>query len=156
MGYVKKQEGIEALKTTVGFLEKEGIDYWLGRGLFRHFTLHKEFRNKLSDIDFHVWVNDRPKVQQLLHKLREAGYRIKADWDYKANFTTPSKVDVEIVYLFRDDEEVYHESKGRHPRCSVGCFGDRKINIFGVNVRVPNEEYLPQVYGENWKEEIEE
>lgn len=156
MGYVKKQEGIEALKTTIGSLEKEGIDYWLGRGLFRHFTLHKEFGNKLSDIDFHVWVDDRPKVQHLLDELKKVGCRINANRDYKANFTTPSGVDVEIVYLFQDDKEAYHKSKGRYLKCSFDCFKERRIDIFGVNVRVPEKKYLPQVYGENWRKEIEE
>ncbi len=54
--FVKTKEGIEALKEFVDVLEKKEINYWLGRGLFRHYTINKKMGDKSVKLKFRVLI----------------------------------------------------------------------------------------------------
>ena len=69
------------------------------------------------------------------------------------------KVAVEFVYLDLDrttgSSIRYHETvcpARKRYMCDESVFSERSLKICGVNVRVPESEYLPSVFGPRWRE----
>lgn len=158
---VPEQAGMEVFREMVGTLEAAGISYWVARGVLRHFTLRQEFGDKQGDIEFHVLREDEDKVWELVDVLATKGYRA-VDWkgdqtgDYYKIPLLKGNVPVELVFLDVSGDKLYHRAGGAGQtrfHCERGVFGDRRREMFGVSVRVPEDQYLSQVYGDKWREE---
>ena len=145
-------------KAVVEFLESHGFRYWLGRGRFRHFTLTGEFGDSASDIDFHLLREGEGDLRAELPVLRGQGYVVTDDAARHKLSLRKGGVAVEFIYLDRasgDPGACFHETVyplRKRFICPTQVFGDRRMEMFGVSVRVPEEEYLPCVFGPRWRE----
>ena len=157
MAFIDPTEGATALREVIGVLEAAGIRYWLGRGLFRHFTLRHEFGDKQGDVDLHVLREDEDAVRVAATTLEEMHYEVISRAEQKNKITLrrgESKVEVELVFLNRDGEFLWHQAgwpDRRRYDCPARAFGDRRLEMFDILVRVPDEEYLPAVFGPGWE-----
>ena len=150
--------GATVLKEMAEFLEANGIDYWLGRGRFRHFTLHGAFGDAESDIDFHVLRSAAISLRAVLPELVRRGYTVTDSVSRHKLALTKGDTAVEFVYLDQtadDPDALYHETAYPTRKrfvCPTSVFTDRRVTMFGAAVRVPEEEYLPCVFGPRWRE----
>jgi hypothetical protein len=150
--------GVTVLKEVAEFLEANGIDYWLGRGRFRHFTLHGAFGDAESDIDFHVLRRAAIPLRAVLPELVRRGYTVTDSVSRHKLALKKGGTAVEFVYLDQatdDPDTVYHETA--HPQrkrfvCPASVFAERRLTMYGAAVRVPEEEYLPCVFGPRWRD----
>ena len=154
-----EEEGIQALRETVEVLDRRRIDYWVGRGLLRHFKLHGEFGDKQSDIDLHIHRRDEGHMDDVVDELDELGYTVT--WDepesHKLSLERGSAA-IEFVFLDCDPGDpsiLCHRTiipDRKTYRCKKESFGDRRIKMFGIDVRVPENEYLPSTFGPKWRD----
>ena len=155
-----ESEGTVVLREVVLFLESLGLRYWLGRGRFRHFTLTHEFGDADSDIDFHLLRGAEVQLQAALPQLQARGYMLTDGASRHKLSLRKEAVAVEFVYLDpapNAPEAYYHETAyplRKRFTCPARLFGDRRLEILGVSVRVPEEEYLPCVFGPRWRENV--
>ena len=142
--------GATVLKEMAEFLEANGIDYWLGRGRFRHFTLHGAFGDAESDIDFHVLRSAAISLRAVLPELVRRGYTVTDSVSRHKLALTKGDTAVEFVYLDQtadDPDALYHETAYRRENassvrppssrtgglpCSARPSGFRKKSIFHV------------------------
>ena len=153
------------IKELSNFFEKNNINYWLARGVLRHYVVKNEFGSKQSDIDFHIWKEDKDKILHLKKQIEMLGYSFHHKnryWNYKMVLTKvveEEKIDVELVLLFKNGknkEKTWHQSKNNMFCCPAKLFSNKaKLKYFGINIAVPSppEEYLKEVYGSKWREE---
>ncbi len=152
--------GIAVLKEVVEFIETRQINYWLGRGRFRHFTLTGEFGDTESDIDFHVLRGAEAALRTALPELLRRQYIIEDGVARHKLALRKGTVAIEFVYLDQvrgNPLAFYHETVyplRKRFICPANVLGQRRIQMFGVLVRVPEEEYLPCIYGLEWRENI--
>ena len=151
-------EGIRALGETVQVLAGRGIDYWLGRGLFRHFSLTGEFGDQQSDIDFHVHRRDEKRLAEVVKDLSGLGFSVT--WyevgQHKLSLGRGSTA-VEFMFLDGDpDDELMLFHRTAFPPatyyCAKDAFGGRTIDMFGITIRVPDDAYLPATFGSQWRD----
>ena len=148
---------IEVLKEVVNLLAAHKLRYWLGRGRFQWWAVHHEFGDHDSDIDFHIFREDEKVLRKLLPKLEKRGYRITQKAAHKISLIKANTA-VEFVFLDLDatGEGVrYHETVEPSRKrfiCPETLFRDWTVTIGGVEVRIPEEEYLPCVCGPRWRE----
>ncbi len=154
-GAIPEGIGIETLHELVHCLESAGVNYWLGRGLFRQFTLHKNFGDRQGDIDFHVLREEHARLQSVVTDLTDKGYELISGPEHGHKVTIRKRgVKVEFVFLERDGDILWHQAgwpRRKRYDSPARAFGDRRVEMFGVSVRVPNEEYLPAVFGSGWR-----
>src|SRR5207245_5483040 len=109
-----------------------------------------------SDIDFHIFREDEKVLRKLLPKLEKRGYRITQKAAHKISLIKANTA-VEFVFLDLDatGEGVrYHETVEPSRKrfiCPETLFRDWTVTIGGVEVRIPEEEYLPCVCGPRWR-----
>jgi hypothetical protein len=157
MASINPTEGATALREVSGVLDAAGIRYWLGRGLFRHFTLHHEFGDKQGDVDLHVLREDEDSVRDEVKRLEGMDYEVVSRPEHTHKITLrrgETEVEVELVFLNRDGEVLWHQAglpDRRRYDCPARAFGERRLEMFGILVRVPDEEYLPAVFGPGWE-----
>lgn len=149
------------LSKVVPLLEELGIHWWLGRGVLRNFYLTKEIGDKNSDLDFHIWVKDKPILRERLVPIfSNEGYTID-EQVYKIAFYKPQGNShdffVEFMFLFddpNDPEIVYHSRNNGNKYAPKSCFsGYDVIQVENIRTRIPVkvDEYLLGTYGPNWK-----
>src|SRR5213594_1277422 len=151
-------DGPAVLAEVVALLESHSVRYWLGRGRFRNFVITGTFGDEESDLDFHVFRVDSDALHSLLPELAARNYSITSDAPHKLSIVR-GKVAVEFVYLDLDrttgSSIRYHETvcpARKRYMCDESVFSGRSLKICGVNVRVPENEYLPSVFGPRWRE----
>ena len=152
---IDPKAGLRILREVVSELDSSGMNYWLGRGVFRNWTINQEFGYKQGDIDFHILREEVAKLRGMLDRLNKKGYRVISTPEQTHKITIlKENVQVEFVFLERDGNLLWHQAgfpgKKRYD-CPGTAFGDRRVNIFGVSVRGPDEEYLPAVFGPDWR-----
>lgn len=152
-------DGIAIVKEVAELLEAQGVDYWLGRGRFRHFTLTGEFGDTESDIDIHVLRTDEEALRNAVQMLVSRGYTIEDDVSRHKLATKKSGFGVEFVYLDQLADDLgswFHETVfplRKRFVCPAEALGTHCIDFFGSRVRVPEAEYLPCVFGPRWRED---
>jgi hypothetical protein len=109
---------LKIIDDFLDFFEKLKIDYWLGGGLFQCITLNKDpNRNcSLHDIDFHIWIKDKKKIDSNRKLLLAKGYKILQDLYRKTAFITDHGKRIEFPYLYpseRDKRLVYFLGHGK-------------------------------------------
>ena len=145
------------MREVVAHLERARLDYWLGRGVFRHYRLLGEFGEEQNDLDFHVLKVHRRRISTLVESLCGEGY-VKVPWrdlGYKIPLRKGS-VPVELIFLERKAGTLYFRAGGvgqKRYSCPISVYGTRQLEICGIRARVPEDEYLPLVYGPNWEAE---
>ena len=154
-----QEEGIAAMQEVVEVLERRGLRYWLGRGVLRHHTLEGELGDQQGDIDFHVLREDEPGVRrQAVEELQTLGYQVISRPEHSHKITLrKGETEVEFVFLNRDGKVLWHQAgwpQRRRYECPARAFGHRRIQMFGIDVRVPDEEYLVAVFGARWRENV--
>ena len=113
-----------------------------------------------DDIDFHVLKAQRPRVSTLMETLSKEGYA-KVPWKelgYKIPLVKGS-VPVELIFLERKAGTLSFRAGGvgqKRYTCPSSVYGIRALRICGINVRVPEDDYLPMVYGPKWEDEEED
>lgn len=148
---------IKLLSEVVPWLEESGIDYWLGRGVLRHWTLTKEIGDGQSDLDFHVWERDKNVLGKLQQFYSNYEFHTRS---YKTTFTNrENQSQIEFMYLWKypaNPDLVYHErDHGKYkfyfPSECVQSF--EIIEIDGIKVRTPVhiEKYISGLYGPDWR-----
>ena len=152
---ILEEDGIRVLGEVVRVLEADGINYWLGRGLFRQFALKKNFGDRQGDIDFHILRDEQPALHGVVKQLEMIGYEVIStpDQAHKLAMITGA-AEVEFVFLERDGDLLWHRAgwpNRKRYSCLARAFGNRRIEMFGIQVRVPDEEYLPAVFGRSWR-----
>lgn len=156
---IDPQAGIQTLKILDDVFNATGLRYWIGRGVFRRGELHGEFGDKQDDIDVHVFREDEPTLWEAIDALSVHGFTEVA-WDgpdYKVPLARAG-VAVEIQFLELDGDVRWYRAGGHGQKrfeAPASAFGDRRIAISGVPVRVPTRAYLATVYGDGWENEIE-
>jgi hypothetical protein len=156
---ILSEAGCSVLGEVVGALERAGLRYWLGRGVFRHWTLKHEFGDQQHDVDFHVLRREELQVRNLVDDLCRAGFE-KVPWNdrgYKIPLIhVKDRVPVELIFLDDDGEDLWFLAGGNGQKrytCPVAVFGDRRARICNIEVRVPSDDYLPAVYTAGWRDE---
>src|SRR6185369_10023998 len=100
------------LHQIIPLLEELGVNFWLGRGVLRHWILQKEIGDKQSDLDFHIWEKDKDILKRLVKSF--AGYNFSTK-HYKSTLTNrDEKLQVEFMYLWNysaNPNLVYHERR---------------------------------------------
>ena len=157
---IEPEVGCAVLREMVSELERSGLKYWLGRGVFRHWRRHREFGGKQDDVDFHVLRQEEAQLRSVVHDLCRMGYE-KVLWDDKGHKIPLKKatVPIELIFLERKGRNLSFRAEGTGNKlytCPAWVFGNRTLKICGVKVRVPGDQYLPVVYGPNWKAEEED
>lgn len=156
-------EAIEIVKEITALLERYGVNYWICRGLLRHFMVTGAFGEIQSDIDFHIWATEQDKLLQMRDKLATLGYQVLNRQNYKIAFykmVDSERIEIEFVFLFineRNNEKTWHQSRGNMFCCPTDVFNNAESkDFYGTQVRVPSppEKYLEEVYGSNWRSEI--
>jgi hypothetical protein len=152
---IDEKAGVEVLLEIVRLLDSGGLNYWLGRGVFRQVTLHGAFGDQQGDIDFHVLRSEQKGLAAVVDALEGNGYRVISTPDQRHKITMrKGHVEIEFVFLDRDREILWHQAgwpERKRYDCPAKAFGDRRIEIFGASIRVPDEEYLPAVFGRGWR-----
>lgn len=141
------------LSYVIEALDDVGCRYWLARGTFRHFFLTGSIGDQQSDIDFHLMAEDVPQIEEKLkQEMEKRQFTMHRRRPYKIAFEhTSTGIQVEFVLLFPCGEGlVYHQSRSRRLICDANLFGEKRMMMFGQNVRVPDEQYLEQIYGWDW------
>lgn len=139
-------------------LDRVGLKWWLGRGVLRHHLLHGRFGDLQGDIDFHVLREDEQAVRRFVEGLAETGWRVVSGPAQSHKITMRrGDIEIEFVFLNRDGDVLWHQAGWPEKRrfdCPERVFGERRAQMFGVDVRVPYEEYLPAVFGPDWRDGI--
>jgi hypothetical protein len=97
---IPSSAGCAVLREVVSALEGSDLKYWVGRGVFRHYRVAREFGDKQNDIDLHVLEAEREKVVGLVGHLCERGYE-RVPWNdrgYKIPLVK-GMVPVELIFL---------------------------------------------------------
>jgi len=134
----------------ISFLDKNAINYWIGRGLVQMIARKLiEDEPVKHDIDFHVLYQDRAR---LLESLKSENYKITDSRDYKIQILGKSdNRRIEFVFLFPEGNRfLYHRDKGLKFSCPVELFGDESVVIKGTRVKIPTppQDYLECIYQE--------
>lgn len=115
-------------KKATSLLGELNISWWLGRGVLRNFYLTKEIGDKNSDLDFHIWSEDKRILKAKLEPVFSSeGYQVQ-DPDYKIAFYKPPEKHeffVEFMLLIEDPsnpEFVYHARRNDKKYAPKVCF----------------------------------
>lgn len=153
-GHLNEDDIKQLLLLVKPHLESLKIDYWLGRGVLRQQYLTGQVGDRQSDLDVHIWAEDREKVREKLgHIFSSLNFNENNNEPYKLAYANDENDRiVEFMLLFRDGDAVYHTRRnGVHLACPKKCFEttDAKIEVAGVQFNAPAyiEEYLKGVYG---------
>jgi hypothetical protein len=144
---------LEVLKEVVGLLNAWGAPYWLARGRFHYYKLTrgKFGEHPSSDIDFHIHRDDLDSLKDLLrarYEIHEAPHKV---------FIKVGDKLVEFMILKPNPAKkgfLYHETvvpKQTRPSCPANVFKEKRVEIGGVSVRIPETRYLSCVYGKYWR-----
>jgi hypothetical protein len=154
---IEPEVGCAVLLEVATEFKQLGLKYWIGRGIFRHWTLRHEFGDEQDDIDFHVLRREESEIQLLVDGLCGKGFE-KVRWNdrgYKIPLMKV-KVPVELIFLEPEGKTFWFRGGGHGQKrytCPASVFADRRIEICGAELRVPSRRYLPSVYGPDWKDE---
>ena len=150
--------GLDVLRILDEVFTSVGVDYWVGRGVFRRGELHGEFGDQQGDIDVHVRREDEPALWDAIDVLVERGFS-EVEWqgpEYKVPLIRDG-IEVEIQFLELDGDVRWYRAGGHGQirfEAPASVFGNRRLEISGVSVRVPDKAYLPAVYGDQWEAEV--
>lgn len=144
------------LEMVKPLLDNLQIDYWLGRGVLKQVYLTGEVGNMQSDLDIHIWAEDRNKVKQKLGPiLAKFNFNENNNEQYKLAYTDgKNHWVIEFVLLFQDGDIVYHTKRnGVHLECPKKCFDatNEKIEVAGVQINAPAfiEDYIKGIYNQS-------
>ncbi len=151
-------EGCKTLRQVVSLLDRSKLKYWIGRGVFRQFVLHGNFGDQQRDIDIHVLRDDAQVLSRVTERLQAKGYvRVSSALQtHKITLRRKEGLEVEFVYLEREGDRLWHQAgypEKKRFECPASAFGDREIELCGLTVRAPENEYCEQVYGPEWRKE---
>lgn len=153
-GQLNETDIKQLLQIVKPHLDTLEVEYWLGRGVLRQVFLTGHVGDKQSDLDIHIWTEDREKVRQKVGPvLTKLGFNENNNESYKLAYTNDDNGRiVEFMLLFRDGDVVYHTRRnGVRLECPKRCFEttNEKIEVAGILIPAPafTVEYIGNVYG---------
>jgi len=135
----------------INFLNSNKIIYWVGRRITEQIKDGLINDDEQHDIDFHVMISNKEK---LINLLKINNYNIKGCKPYKILINAKSDSRrIEFVFLFPEDNFLWHQSKNKKYKCLKSLFDNHRVNINNVKVRIPYPlpDYISRIQLKNEK-----